>query len=116
MKFFRLNLIAGLLGIGLLITPLTQAQDKSTTVNITGCLAQGPRAHEYSMKDANGQTYGLVPARNLAMKRHVGQEVMVTGNVIKARREIRRDNAAGATADNEYLRVNQVKRVSSTCS
>lgn len=122
MKALNLNLIAGIFGVGLLLTPVTQAQTvtppkgSTTTVNVTGCLAQGPKAHEYSIKDTNGTSYGLLPDRGIRMKRHVGQEVMITGNQIKAKKEIREANESGTPADNEYLRVYQLKKVSGSCS
>ena len=114
MKALNLTLIAGLAAFGLLVTPMVKASTE--VANLTGCLAQGARAHQYSLTDDNGTTYGLVPYRDINMKRHVGQTVQVTGWVIKAKKEQREATESGAPVDNEYLRVNRVKKVSQSCS
>jgi len=108
-----LTLIAGLVSFGVFITP---ARATTEIANLTGCLARGARAHQYSLKDDNGTTYGLLPSSGLNMKRHVGQKVMITGSVIKAKREQREARESGAVPENEYLRVDQVKKVSASCS
>jgi hypothetical protein len=101
----KLNLITGFIGFALFSTVATQAKD--TTVNLTGCLVQGQRAHEYSVTDDSGKTFELLPDRGVYMKKHLGQKVMVTGSVTRQKQ---------ATDNFEYLRVNQVKRVDASCS
>jgi len=113
MKYINLNLIAGLVGIGLFVSPMTKADTEFA--NVTGCLMSGDRAHQYSLTDANGTTYGLVPGPNVVMKKHVGQRVAVTGEMIKGKKEQREAADAGKPLDNEYLRVTRVKRVDGTC-
>ena len=115
MKALNLTLIAGLVGFGLFVTPMTKGSTE--VANLTGCLARGDSAREYSLTDENGTTYGLVPdARiNASMRRHVGQTVSVSGWVIKAKREQRESRESGAPVDNEYLRVNNVKKISPSC-
>jgi hypothetical protein len=115
MKARNLTLMAGLVGVGLFVTPTTKASTE--VANLTGCLALGDRAHQYSLKDENGTTYGLVPdaSINASMKRHVGQTVNVSGWVIKAKKEQREARESGTPVDNEYLRVNHVKKISPSC-
>jgi hypothetical protein len=113
MKALNLTLIAGLVAFGLSVTPM--AKGSTEVANLTGCLAQGARAHQYSLTDDNGTTYGVVPYRDINMKKHVGQTVRVEGWVIKAKREQREASESGAPVDNEYLQVNQVKKVNPSC-
>jgi hypothetical protein len=91
------------------------ALNASTMVNMTGCLARGANHHEYTATDGNGQTFGLRPGPGINMKKHVGQEVMITGDVIKAKKEHREAAKNGTPAENEYLRVTQLKKVSNSC-
>jgi hypothetical protein len=113
MKALNFTVIAGLVGFGLFVTPVTKGSTE--VANLTGCLARGDRAHQYSLKDENGTTYGLLPDRGINMKKHVGETVKVTGWVIKAKKEQSEAQESGTPADNQYLRVNQVKRVSPSC-
>jgi sporulation protein YlmC with PRC-barrel domain len=113
MKALNLTLIAGLVGIGLFVTPTTKGSTE--VANLTGCLARGDRPHQYSLTDGNGTTYGLLPDASVNMKKHVGQTVRVTGMVIKAKKEQREAQESGNPVDTEYLRVNQVKKVSASC-
>jgi hypothetical protein len=113
MKALNLTLIAGLIGFGLFVTPMTKGSTE--VANLTGCLVRGDRVHQYSLTDENGMTYGLVPYKGVNMKKHVGETVRITGWVIKAKKEQREARESGTSVDNEYLRVNQVKRVSPSC-
>jgi hypothetical protein len=113
MKALNSALIAGLVAFGFFVTPMTKGSTE--VANLTGCLAQGARAHQYSLTDDNGTTYGLVPYRDINMKKYVGQTVRVEGWVIKAKREQRQARQSGAPVDNEYLQVNHVKKVNPSC-
>jgi hypothetical protein len=84
-------------------------------VNMNGCLARGESAHEYTMTDNSGERYGLLPERGINVRKHVGQEVMVTGDVIKAKKERREASKNGNPLDDQYLRVYQIKRMSQSC-
>jgi hypothetical protein len=114
MKAINSTLIAGLVGFGLLFTPTTKASTE--VANLTGCLVRGDRPHQYSLTDSNGMIYGLVPYRGINMKRHIGQTVNIEGWVIKGDRERRQARDSATPVASEYLRVNRVKRVSSSCS
>jgi hypothetical protein len=113
MKALNFTVIAGLMGFGFFAVPTTKGSTE--VANLTGCLVRGDRAHQYSLTDGNGTTYGLVPYKGIDMKKHVGETVRVTGWVIKAKKEQREAEESGTPVDNEYLRVNQVKRVSPSC-
>jgi hypothetical protein len=113
MKSIKHTLIAGLVAVGLFVPPITKAGTE--LANVTGCLAQGDRVHRYSLTDQNGTTYGLVPGPNVVMKRHVGEKVAVTGEMIKGKREQREAVNSGTPVDNDYLRVTYVKVISRSC-
>jgi hypothetical protein len=113
MKSINLTLIAGLVTLGLFVPPMTKASTEMA--NVTGCLVRGDRVHQYALTDANGTTYGLEPGPNVAMKKHVGQMVAVTGQMIKAKREQREAREDGKPVANDYLRVDRVKRVDGSC-
>jgi hypothetical protein len=89
-----------LLGFSLAGAPSVLAKVNSTTVNMTGCLAQGTESHDYSIRDTDGRTYDL-PRTDVRLKKHVGHEVMLTGVVMKNK----------STNPDERLRVTQVKNV-----
>jgi hypothetical protein len=106
------NLIAGLIGFGLFATSAIEAQTPvpkgaSETINTTGCLVSTDRPHQYSVTDDTGQKFELLPDNGVNMKKHVGQKVMITGTVTRPKR--------GEREGVEYLRVNQVKRLDSSC-
>jgi hypothetical protein len=119
MKTSNFKVIA-LASFGLLFMPgiATHSSDAqaSTTINTVGCLARGEMPHEYSVTTANGATYGLLPENGINISKHVGEKVMVTGTVTKAKRARREATESGAPADSQYLRVEQVKMVSPSCS
>ena len=51
-----------LIGVSFLNIGSAAAQNKKdadTIVSVTGCLATGDEANEYSIKDASGKTFGL---------------------------------------------------------
>ncbi len=49
----------------------------------------------------------MIPGDGINMKKHVGQKVMVTGTVTKQKK--------GEREGVEYLRVDQVKRIDTSC-
>ena len=108
----KFNLITGLIGFGLFATSAIEAQtavpkDASQIVNMTGCLVRTDKAHQYSVTDDTGKTFELLPDNGINMKKHVGQKVMITGTETKRKK--------GEREGVEYLRVNQVKRVDTSC-
>jgi hypothetical protein len=119
MKTSNFKLIA-LASFGLLLMPSLATRSSeakaSTTINTVGCLARGETPHEYSVTNGTGTTYGLLPENGINMSKHVGEKVMITGTVTKAKRERREARESGTPADNQYLRVDQIKMVSPSCS
>jgi hypothetical protein len=98
--------------------PAVMAQQKdagNAPVAVTGCLAQGDEANEYSIKDESGKTYGLLGSR-VNMKPHVGHKVTVTGTPAKENeRKEKKEAKAGHTEESEHLRVTALTMVSTTC-
>jgi hypothetical protein len=73
---------ASAIGAALLWVGSAGAQEKKaegSTVNVTGCLAQGDEKNEYSIKDADGKTYGLKAGSELNLKAHLGHKLTITG-------------------------------------
>ncbi len=86
---------------------------KKTPVTVTGCLAQGDEANEFSIKDEGGKTYGLLGSR-VNMKPHLGHKVTVTGTPTKEKKE-KQESKTGKPAESEHLRVTNLAMVSTTC-
>ena len=106
---------ASAIGAALLWVAPASAQDKKAegpTVNVTGCLAQGDGKNEYSIKDADGKTYGLKAGSELNLKVHLGHKVTITGTPIE---EKKAKVKAGKVEESEHLRVSNFSMVSTTC-
>jgi hypothetical protein len=97
---------------------------KSDTRSITGCLSQGDNAKEFNLKANDGSTWE-VRSSNVALAKHVGHTVEVTGVVSNAMahnmKEDTKDMAhdTGATKENNehgHLKVTHLKMVSESCS
>src|SRR5438105_1180271 len=66
-----------------LIHPTGVVSAKSADRNpatVTGCLAQGDEANEFSIKGEDGKTYGL-RSSNVKLSEHLNHKVTVTGKV-----------------------------------
>ena len=103
------------IGASLLWVAPAGAQEKKaegSTVNVTGCLAQGDEKNEYSIKDAEGKTYGLKAGSELNLKAHLGHKVTITGTPIEEKKE---KVKAGKVEESEHLRVSNFSMVSATC-
>ena len=106
---------ASAMGAALLWVAPAGAQDKKaegSTVNVTGCLAQGDEKNEYSIKDADGKTYGLKAASELNLKAHLGHRVAIAGTPIEEKKE---KVKTGKVEESEHLRVSNFSMVSTTC-
>jgi hypothetical protein len=115
-KFLALTLFSA----GLTSAPLLMAQQSSTSssapVSVTGCLAQGDGANEYSIKGEDGKTYGLLASGSVNMKPHLGHKVTVTGTPAKEVEKSEKTPATTArTQESEHLRVTDLKMVSTSC-
>jgi len=107
--------IGALLGTALWLVPIN-AQDKKvegSNVSVTGCLAQGDERNEYSIKDANGKTYGLRAGSEVNLKAHLRHKVTITGTPMKEKKETVK---TGTPEESEHLRVSNLSMVSTTCS
>jgi len=88
------------------------AGDKST-VTVTVCLAQGDQTNEYSIRDANGKTYGLMSS-SVNLKPHLGHQVSITGTPMKEK-GTSTESKTGKSEESEHLRVTDLKMISSSC-
>lgn len=108
-----------LLSIALMCTPAAGAQKKQaagTPVTVTGCLAQGDEQNEYSIKDENGKTYGLLGSAKANLKSHLGHKVTVTGTPTKEHEAgEKHETKTGKPEESEHLRVTNVTMVSTSC-
>src|SRR5258706_13933062 len=108
-------LAASGIGGALLWAAPAGAQEKKaegSTVNVTGCLAQGDEKNEFSIKDADGKTYGLKAGAELNLKAHLGHKLTITGTPIEEKKE---KVKAGKVEESEHLRVSNFSMVSTTC-
>jgi len=106
---------AGAIGAALLWVAPVGAQEKKaegSAVNVTGCLAQGDEKNEYSIKDADGKTYGLKAGSEVNLKAHLGHKVTVTGTPMEEKKE---KVKSGKVEESEHLRVSNLSMVSTTC-
>src|SRR5436190_5963642 len=108
-------LATSVIGAALLWVAPVAAQDKKaegSMVNVTGCLAQGDEKNEYSIKDADGKTYGLKAGSELNLKAHLGHKLTITGTPVA---EKKAKVKAGKVEESEHLRVSNFSMVSTTC-
>ena len=96
-----------------------------SAVTVTGCLAKGDEANEYSIKDANGKAYGLKAGSGVNLKPHVGHQVSVTGTAMSGSAEghegakesgaANRNSAKAGGEESEHLMVSDLKMISTSC-
>jgi hypothetical protein len=79
-------------------------------VTVTGCLAKGDEANEYSLKTEDGKTYGLMSS-SVKLDAHVGHKVTVTGKPVRSKEK----HEAGKPEESEHLNVSKLDMVSATC-
>lgn len=72
-------------------SPSHMAYGKS--VEVTGCLRQGPVAKEYLINGSDGSTCGINEL-DVYLNHYVGEEVTVAGNVIRPTSSERQDGGA----------------------
>lgn len=99
--------------VGLAIYAGSQAKGETKTV--TGCLQKGDEANEYSITDANGQTYGLYSS-DVKLGDHVGHKVTVSGK-LKAEKEEAEEREKKESSKKEAgdLQVTKLTMVSTSC-
>jgi hypothetical protein len=85
---------------------------------ITGCLQKGDEAGEYSMRAADGKLYGLT-SRRVALKDHVGHQVMLHGFIKPESGEKPSHEASSAKAPDAGdidITVTSLKMIAKTCT
>ena len=116
---------AGLLGIlgssilaVTLIHPGGSAFGKGPDKNqatVTGCLAQGDEANEFSIKAENGKTYGL-RSSTVKLAEHLNHKVTVTGKVTSEKAKAGKIEArTGRPEEDAHMKVSSLTMVSTTC-
>jgi len=85
-------------------------------VTVTGCLAKGDEANEFSITGADGKTYGL-RSNSVALADHLGHKVTVTGTTTKGEKEEKEANEKKEGGKKEYadVQVSNLKMVSTSC-
>lgn len=91
------------------------AAKSGSPVTVTGCLAKGDEANEYSIKGEDGKTYGLFSSKGIKLGDHLNHKVTVTGRATRERGEGKEKKEAGKMEESEHLRVTDLKMVSTTC-
>src|SRR6202158_3141381 len=86
---------------------------------VTGCLAKGDEAGEFSITGEDGKTWGL-RSTTVKLDQHLGHKVTVTGSSTHESKaeEKKEGQVEKASSKEEYgdLDVSSLKMVSSTCS
>jgi hypothetical protein len=120
-KLVRLfALIAFALSLGLYVTPVGFAQQKSAggKTSVTGCLQKGDEAGEYSISGEDGKTYGL-RSKAVNLSQHLGHKVTVTGTLRAESAEKEKGEAEEhekkEAAEASDIRVTDLKMVSDKC-
>ena len=80
---------------------------------VTGCLAQGDEANEYSIKGEDGKTYGL-RSSTVNLKEHLGHKVTVTGSSMREKPE-KNEAKTGKPEESAHMKVTSLTMVSTTC-
>jgi hypothetical protein len=103
----------------------TSSKSKDEVRTLTGCLAKGDSADEFTLKTADGSTWEMHSNSSVDLASHVGHEVRVTGAVSNSKlhnlKEDTKDTAAdtGVKKDNAehgHLKPTDVQMVSDSCS
>jgi len=127
MKLRKLALCIALAGltasVGFARSNNNAQKSKSDVRTITGCLSQGDSAKEFTLTGENGSTWEIRSSR-VALAKHVGHTVTVTGVVAHAMAHNMKEDAKDAAADADikkdnsehgHLTVTRLKMVSESC-
>ncbi|MEP6644933.1 MAG: hypothetical protein ABJA69_10560 [Acidobacteriaceae bacterium] len=118
------SLLLGFLVMGVLLAgQVAQAKSKADVRTITGCLAKGEDAHEFTLVGDDGSTWEVRSSR-VALSKHVGHTVSATGVVKNAKMHNLKEDAKDAakdtgakkdTSEHGHLTVTSVKMVGESC-
>lgn len=98
-------------------------KSKSDVRTITGCLSQGESSGEFTLTGENGSTWEVRSSR-VALAKHVGHTVTLTGVVRNAMAHNMKEDAKDAAADADmkkdnsehgHLTVTRLKMVRESC-
>ena len=94
--------------------PAPQAMQK--TVEVTGCLQQGPAAKEYVLLGNDDSTWGVISAdKDMYMNDYVGETVTIVGDSMHPSARLKAAAAEHSQAIQHYARAMDVAVESETC-
>jgi hypothetical protein len=124
----KVKIAALALGLFVASTSTLIAQDEQKTTHkkvrtLSGCLEKGDSDTSYKLTDAKGDNWDI-KSDAVALDRHVGHTVRVTGVVSNAAihgakedaKEKASENGVGDSAEHGHMTVTGLKMVSESCS
>jgi len=87
---------------------------EKNNATVTGCLAQGDEANEFSIKGDDGKTYGL-RSSTVKLSEHLNHKVTVTGKATPAKKAGKVEAKTGRPEEDEHMRVSSLTMVSTSC-
>jgi len=123
-NLFLCLMLACMASVWVMADDSADAKGKSDTRTITGCLSQGDNAKEFNLAANDGSTWEL-RSSNVALAKHVGHTVEVTGVVSNAMahnmKEDTKDMAHDAgikkhNAEHGHMTITDLQMVSHSCS
>ena len=123
MKTNKLWIAFAVLGV-LMAGQLAHAKSKSDVRTITGCLAKGEDAHEFTLVGDDGSTWEVRSNSHVGLAKHVGHTVTATGVVKNAKMHNLKEDTKDAAKDSGvkkdasehgHMTVTSVKMVSESC-
>ena len=95
----------------------TAPQTMHKTIEVTGCLQQGPTAKEYMVRANDGDTWGVMSAdKDMYLNNYVGKTVTLTGDSMHPTARLKTASAElNSPTINHYMRAMDVVVESETC-
>ena len=94
----------------------TAQQTLHKTVEITGCVQQGPAAKEYVLLGNDGSTWGVISAgKDMYMNDYVGETVTIVGDSMRPSARLKAAAEQNSQGIQHYARAMDVAVESETC-
>ena len=113
----RLLILSGSILAVTLLHPASSAWGKGaekSSSTVTGCLAQGDEANEFSIKGEDGKTYGL-RSSNVKLSEHLNHKITVTGKVTSEKHAGKVEAKTGRPEEDAHMKVSTLTMVSTNC-
>ena len=114
MKYTKLWVLLVAVIVGASVAIYLDAQAKSETKTVTGCLQKGDEPNEYSITDTSGKTYEM-RSSEVKLADHLGHKVTVTGRMKGETDEDEEREAKGSKKEAGYIQVTKLTMVSTSC-